>query len=367
MDPDGWYSVLVADAVRRPGHRHPGEQLDVPADRQAEVDRRAGTRARPSTCSPGRPGTSPRSRTRGEATQGRDWTIADVTGRGKFVGVSQTMEGLLADGNTRGYLEGDERVYVDGERTPAIHGTGTEDYYESGWYFNRGTYSTPFHGNSGHEVAAGDCSTSATARCGCTSPTRSRSSNQLDFGIEHGQQDDHPAIYGSTAFLYTAAGSAPARPTGSTSDRRQQKSHGYTDAARRRRLTSVYEGDHDDTPLTDQVRSTTQPVRFRVKIDPVNRGVTLRRTSDQDAADQSGAGHGQRQGRPGPGCSRSATSTSAGSTTTTSCPRHSPSAAPSSTSSSARPGRAGQQSSYVVQSLVLPYDDRACAGRGRRM
>jgi hypothetical protein len=39
--------------------------------------------------------------------------------------------------------------------------------------------------------------------------------------------------------------------------------------------------------LTGQVRSTSGPIRFDVKIDPVNRGVTLRRTSDQNVAWQS--------------------------------------------------------------------------------
>jgi len=68
-------------------------------------------------------------------------------GQGKFVGVSHTMRGV----SYRGYLEGDERVYVDGARTPQIHGTGTEDFYEGGWYFNRDVFSEPLNGESGHE------------------------------------------------------------------------------------------------------------------------------------------------------------------------------------------------------------------------
>jgi hypothetical protein len=225
---------------------------------------------------------------RGETTQGSDWTFADVTGRGKFVGVSQTMEGLLADGNTRGYLEGDERAYADGERTPAIHGTGTEDFYESGWYFNAGTYSTPFHGNSAHEVRAGSCTNECDGAWRLHITDSVAFDNQLDFGIEHGQQDDHPAIYGSTAFLYTAAKFGASETdridTGSAVSRQQ---HGYGDSGAQAQLSSVYEGDHDDITLTDQVRSTTQPIHFSVKIDPVNRGVTLRRTSDQNTAGQS--------------------------------------------------------------------------------
>ena len=70
---------------------------------------------------------------------------------------SQTMRGHVADGNTRGYLEGDERVYVDGAATPQLHGTGTEDFYESGWYFNRGTYPAPSPATPRHEVRTGGC------------------------------------------------------------------------------------------------------------------------------------------------------------------------------------------------------------------
>lgn len=60
---------------------------------------------------------------RGETTQGSDWTFADVSGRGRFVGVSQTMEGLLADGNTRGYLDGNPPVGFDGY---VASGVGTQ-------------------------------------------------------------------------------------------------------------------------------------------------------------------------------------------------------------------------------------------------
>lgn len=45
----------------------------------------------------------------------------------------------------RTYLEGDELVFVDGERYPAQYGTGTEDYYNGGWYF-RGAHANPLSG-----------------------------------------------------------------------------------------------------------------------------------------------------------------------------------------------------------------------------
>ncbi|MFK4088045.1 DUF2961 domain-containing protein [Kribbella sp. NPDC020789] len=269
MDPNGWYSAwwpmpyaarATVSLVNKSAYPLSG-QSEVTASRNARkaVDLVTGKTGYFSAIS-----------RRGETTQGSDWKFAQTSGRGKFVGVVQTMEGLLADGNTRGYLEGDERVYVDDERTPAIHGTGTEDYYESGWYFNAGTYSTPFHGNAAHEVQAGFCSNECDGAWRLHVTDSIAFQNQLDIGIEHGQQDDHPAIYGSTAFLYSA-------PTFGARETDRIDVPGTE-------LTSVYEGDHDDIRLTDEVGSL---LRFTAKIDPANRGVTLRRTSDQKVAGQS--------------------------------------------------------------------------------
>ena len=44
-------------------------------------------------------------------------------------------------------LEGDERVFIDDLGVnPQIHGTGTEDMYNGGWYFSLGQFSLPVHG-----------------------------------------------------------------------------------------------------------------------------------------------------------------------------------------------------------------------------
>ena len=58
---------------------------------------------------------------------------------------------------------------IDGVHSPQIHGTGTEDYYQSGWFFNRGPYSTALHGNSAH----------LTSHTGCAQgPRRARTAPQ---------------------------------------------------------------------------------------------------------------------------------------------------------------------------------------------
>ena len=86
----------------------------------------------------------------GPTTFGQDWLFADEQGHGKFVGVSHTIRGSRTktafSDDASYFLEGAERVYTDGSPSPRWYGTGTEDFYEGGWYFNNGTlFSDPLH------------------------------------------------------------------------------------------------------------------------------------------------------------------------------------------------------------------------------
>ncbi|MEH1163821.1 DUF2961 domain-containing protein [Micromonospora sp. CPCC 205539] len=213
---------------------------------------------------------------RGEAVGGTDWTLADQAGRGRFVGVSQTMRGHITGGNTRNYLEGDERVHVDGSPTPQLYGTGTEDFYESGWYFNRGEYSGVFTGNPAHQFRSGGCVDECDAAYRLMIGDAVPYATGLRFGIEHGPANDMPAEYASTAFLYT-------QPTVAL---RRTDSVVTGDPASQYALTTSYEGDDDSVTVTGQVRATTSPISFRLAVDPANRGVRLRRHSDQAAGYQ---------------------------------------------------------------------------------
>jgi len=60
---------------------------------------------------------------------GRPYEVLNVAGRGHYAGtvlsVVQAQPGWFG--------EGDERIYVDGARTPSIEGTGTEDYFNDAW------------------------------------------------------------------------------------------------------------------------------------------------------------------------------------------------------------------------------------------
>jgi hypothetical protein len=60
---------------------------------------------------------------------GQDYVILETAGKGHYVGTVLAVR-------TRSpswFGEGDEKIYLDGEPTPSIWGTGTEDYFLSAW------------------------------------------------------------------------------------------------------------------------------------------------------------------------------------------------------------------------------------------
>jgi len=62
--------------------------------------------------------------------KGKPFTFVDTKGRGHLVGCIQQSQGLET-GNTY-FFEGDDQTWIDGKL--AIHGTGSEDFYNGGWY-----------------------------------------------------------------------------------------------------------------------------------------------------------------------------------------------------------------------------------------
>ncbi len=81
---------------------------------------------------------------REKTERGKNYVILDAEGTGHYVGCNLSMQGKIP--GSFWFLEGDEMIYVDDETNPSIHGTGTEDYFNSGWYFNKGEFHAPYHG-----------------------------------------------------------------------------------------------------------------------------------------------------------------------------------------------------------------------------
>lgn len=123
-------------------------------------------------------------------------TLLDAEGRGHYVGTLLAMQPLRS--RSLWYLEGNERVFVDGEATPSIVGTGTEDYFSSGWYYDTGPYSAPYHGVTIKDDSSGRIN---TYRWHIEDPIPF--SRRLRFTIEHGGTNDAPGTdYSSVAFWY---------------------------------------------------------------------------------------------------------------------------------------------------------------------
>jgi hypothetical protein len=230
----------------------------------------------------------------GPTALGRDWLFADERGHGKFVGVSHTMRGsgikTSFSDHAPYFLEGAERVYVDGSSTPQWYGTGTEDLYEGGWYFHNGTrYSDPLTGQPDQRTASGGCADYcvATYRLMLTDAIDYRSG--IRFGIEHGKRNMVQPDYSSTAFLYTQR--ADATSPGDvidTADPGSRLQHGYSDAdAIEQTLSSGYEGSGDTRTVSSTTRISGGPVTFHLSIRPDNHGILLHRTADQATGYQS--------------------------------------------------------------------------------
>ena len=254
---------------------------------------------------------------RGEAP-GResDWVFLDRDDTyGKYVGVNHTMFGEeYQKNNLRAYLEGDFRAYLDDSRSPQLHGTGTEDYYEGGWYFNRNAFNQPLNGNTAHEDYLGGtyriaspnppADTEGTLGCrySCDSAYRLMIGDAVPFGkaayfsVENGPNNGFDATYGSTAFWYGHEQAVLERTDVlDVGDESSEDAHAYSSenlGAINTIGDQAFEGDLADRLADETLRATSAPVRFTMDATPEDRdstaqgGAVLRRLSDQQNAYQ---------------------------------------------------------------------------------
>lgn len=127
-------------------------------------------------------------------SQEENYEVLNAEGQGHFVGLNMSMQSY---NKQLWFLEGDEMVYVDGESYPSIYGTGTEDYFTGGWYFNKGEFAGPYHG-----LILKDVENARIAvyrfHVGDAIPFK----KSLHFTIENGHDNLEVADYSSTAYWY---------------------------------------------------------------------------------------------------------------------------------------------------------------------
>jgi NPCBM-associated, NEW3 domain of alpha-galactosidase len=109
----------------------------------------------------------------------------------------------------------------------------------------------------------------------------------LRFGIEHGQQNDEAAEYGSTAFSYRQPRLGLRRTDAlDVGDAASERSHSFRGGGAVWQLVSAFEGDDDWDVLSEEGRAATAAVTFTLATDRHNEGVRLRRLADQGEAHQ---------------------------------------------------------------------------------
>ncbi len=132
------------------------------------------------------------------ATTGKPFTWLDTKGRGHLVGLVLQAQGLES-GNTF-FFEGDDKTMLDGEMT--VHGTGSEDFFNGGWYDVPGRwdgqFSRPLSGCLGYKRYLGRTGAYRFFLGDAYSFDRS-----IVQTIEHGPTGNaHPVDYVGVAYLY---------------------------------------------------------------------------------------------------------------------------------------------------------------------
>ncbi|MBD2867408.1 glycoside hydrolase family 172 protein [Paenibacillus arenilitoris] len=223
-----------------------------------------------------------------EAYDNKDLVALDVEGAGKFIGVVQSLRSELNQGPVdRWHLEGDEKIFVDGSLSPAVHGTGTEDFYNGGWYFNRGLFTQPLAGYTAFQISDNfDSTTMYRFMTHDAIPFRSR----IQVRLEHGGFNDVTEQVWLLAYYYHRPESQMVETDMlDVGNEESELGHGYELERLYWEGSSIhpYEGAEGGELITDNGRAHTGYSAFELKLDPDNDGAVLRRRFDQTVENQS--------------------------------------------------------------------------------
>lgn len=130
-----------------------------------------------------------------------NYVILEASGEGHYVGCCLSVKVDPADPGK--WWEGDDMIFVDGETwPPAIHGTGTEDYFCNAWGFRR-EFCTPYYGVSYQKKRFGD-----GYKDGLFTVYRFHIPDPISFNsrirvtVEHGHANDAGNDFSSVAYYY---------------------------------------------------------------------------------------------------------------------------------------------------------------------
>ena len=124
----------------------------------------------------------------------KNYVILDTAGTGHYVGCA-----LRVLQRTMGWWgEGDDMIYVDGEPSPSLHGTGSEDYFSDAWGMRQDQ--NLFYGCPLQEEDFQPGSKATVYRFHIPDPVPFKKSIRVT--IEHGHANDRSDYYSSVAFWY---------------------------------------------------------------------------------------------------------------------------------------------------------------------
>lgn len=147
--------------------------------------------------------------THDEPANGLSYVFLEGKGKGHYIGTLLQAQGRDYNNFTE-FFEGDDQTYIDGELR--LHGTGSEDYFNGGWYAQPGgwtaragaalsgctDYSIPLSRTGGYRFFLSD---------------KMPFSSGIKHTIEHGPVNNRPVTYSSVAMYYAnkaiAVGDAP--------------------------------------------------------------------------------------------------------------------------------------------------------------
>ncbi len=135
---------------------------------------------------------------REQPKEGEYYTFLDVKAKGHYVGTVHIAQGFRP-GMTL-FFEGDDSTFVDGKMRS--HGTGSEDYYNGGWYalldrWDRGV-SLPIHGSLDYSLPM-----NRTGGYRFFLSDKMTFEKEMYHGMEHGPQgNEFPVDYTSVAYFY---------------------------------------------------------------------------------------------------------------------------------------------------------------------
>ncbi|NOW97999.1 glycoside hydrolase family 172 protein [Mucilaginibacter sp. SG564] len=135
-----------------------------------------------------------------------NYVIADIKGKGHFVGVNYYVNSPTP----MWYGEGDEMIFIDDPKLPALNGTGTEDYFNTAWC-PKDIFSHPYYGYPRVNNDIGWLGRTHLYRFHITDPLYFNKS--FKFTIEHGHNNVLTLDLASVAYWYqTEATAVPAIP-----------------------------------------------------------------------------------------------------------------------------------------------------------